>query len=114
MDDDILRVVENNKDIYELKKLVNVYEFYLSAFSEPVKVTVEIYHASDMTNPYQFSLSHYVRTPLQAGPYVPSAPYYASEAIALSQAIEAITSFIKAAVREGHEPRAEWLVPRSA
>ncbi|PBJ84190.1 hypothetical protein CMZ84_07080 [Lysobacteraceae bacterium NML93-0399] len=60
---------------------------------------------------FHFELSHNVHTPEQAGPYYPSRTTEELETIAVDRAINATTTFIKAAIRAGHRPSDRWLVP---
>lgn len=59
---------------------------------------------------YFFTLSHYVKTPDQAGPYRPSRTWASSEESAIRDAISATRTFLVGAISNGHEPSDDWLV----
>lgn len=56
-------------------------------------------------------MSHYIKTPEQAGAYRPSNPSGDYEAYALHRAITAITDYYDTAVKNGHTPDESWLIP---
>lgn len=58
-----------------------------------------------------FELSHFMKTPSQADPYVTSGPWGDDEASALRKAVMTLTMYFDIAVREGHTPDDTWLVP---
>lgn len=63
---------------------------------------------------YRFELSHWIQTPEQAGPYIPSAPYFDSVEIAVEHAVEfTIMNYYREAISKGYSPDASWLVPNS-
>jgi len=65
-------------------------------------------------NRYRFELSHYIHTPEQAGPYIPSGPYYPTVDDAAEKAIYfTIVDWYKEAITKGHTPDESWLVPNS-
>lgn len=74
-------------------------------------IRVKIYR-SNVANgqPYHFEVSHHVHTPTQAGPYYPSRTFSESERDAIRQAISTTVSFLKTAIRAGHDPRESWLI----
>ena len=49
-------------------------------------------------------------SPIQAGVYITSRTSAVNEEIALKMAIDSITSFYDAAIREDHIPSVEWLI----
>src|SRR5690242_15236087 len=56
-----------------------------------------------------FSCSHAIKTPEQAGPYHGSRRYGESPGLALHQAISGLTQFYRIGVEAGHSPREDWL-----
>ena len=64
--------------------------------------------------PYSFELSHYVKTPIQAGPYI-TGDNFQSELDAIDGALKALTSFYIKALDKGHAPTSSdnWMVPNS-
>ena len=59
---------------------------------------------------FYFTQSHYIHTPLQAGPYRTNATYAESEADALHLAGQTLHRFYDDAVRAGKVPAEDWLV----
>ena len=60
---------------------------------------------------YNFSLSHFIHTPTQATPYVPSRPWGDNLDYAFQQGLLAITSYYREAVEQGYSPSTAWLKP---
>jgi hypothetical protein len=58
----------------------------------------------------EFTQSHAIKTPTQAGPYRGSRPFDDDPAYALHRAVSGITDYYNEAVRAGHVPREDWLV----
>ncbi len=59
---------------------------------------------------YNFKLSHYIKTPQQAGPYRPSRQWGDDKVYALHQAVSAITDYYDMAIKNGDKPSVEWLI----
>jgi hypothetical protein len=98
-------------DVESAKRLVDTYAFCPSGFG--VEISVRIYEVLKPSRPnfdYEFETSHYAHTPTQFGPYITSRPSEASPQAALDRAISGITTYLKGAVLEGHEPKDSWLV----
>ena len=56
-------------------------------------------------------MSHYVKTPLQLGPYYSELINRETESAAVEKAIEDVVSYINGAIDAGHEPSNDWLIP---
>ena len=112
--DDVLQLLDENEDAMEFYVLTKEIKVYLNVghdFFYP-EVKIKIYKSTAIeSEPYHFDVSHHVHTPSQAAPYYPSHTSAKSEAEAIRQAINTTTIFIKGALREGHEPDDDWLVP---
>ncbi|OAQ20033.1 hypothetical protein [Thermosulfurimonas dismutans] len=93
--------------INEAKVLVSEYKFSLDGISKTI--TIKIYK-NIRTGYYEFYQSHFIHTPLQAGPYITSRPWNDTEDLALNQAISGFTQFYNAAIKNGYKPDDSWLV----
>jgi hypothetical protein len=72
---------------------------------------VEIQLGREMDNEgTHFSVSHAIKTPLQAGPYRTSRPWGDYPAYALQQAITGLTMYYRQGIEAGHAPNESWLV----
>ena len=87
------------------------YSFWLKGI--PVEVSV-VLSLNPAKGGFNFRLSHFIHTPNQIGPYHPSLPWGDDAAYALHRAVDAIASYYKAAVKEGHTPKDSWLVPNQS
>ena len=98
-------------EIVEPGALVSEHRFTLPGIPTMIRVRVyrQLKAQGDMR--FEFETSHLIHTPQQIGPYSPSAPWSDDAQYALRRAVESIVSYYKAAVRNGHEPDANWLVP---
>ena len=80
-----------------------------------VRIMVQVWWHRDLEpEPYRFELSHYVHTPEQVRPYVPSSPYARTAVAAVERAIAAIMDQIERAKRAGHSPDPSWFLRRPA
>lgn len=63
--------------------------------------------------PYSYTISHYVKTPLQGAAYISSRTWGATEEEVIQNAISAFKNFLYLAIKEGLEPNEPepWLVP---
>jgi len=63
--------------------------------------------------PYSYTISHYVKTPVQGSTYIPSRPWGATEEEVIQNAISAFKNFLHLAIKKGLEPNEPepWLVP---
>lgn len=112
-DDEVIELLTSRKSWLEPSILVREYTARLNAIPA-VKVRIRIWLDPWMQRePYRFELSHYAATPDQAGAYLPSAPWSATEAGALRAGMKAIETWVAGAVRQGHRPDESWLQPSS-
>ncbi|WP_025591059.1 hypothetical protein [Agrobacterium tumefaciens] len=77
----------------------------------PTVITIRLEPIADGYT--RFHRSHAIHTPSQIGPYRPSRDFDDEAAYAMNRAIKSIVDYYLEAVRAGHTPRAEWLVPSS-
>ncbi len=107
----MIQVFKDFDAVNEPAVLLKEFIFYLQDIPDPPAIKIKIYHSLDRdTDPYYYSLSHYLQTPIQAGPYTPSAPLGGNEEQVLRSAINAVTGDIKQAIRAGHQPSSTWLI----
>ena len=111
--DSAIEVLDEDDEVMESYVLLREIKAYLDVghgtFNPRIKI--KIYKSSVIPRAtYHFEVSHHVHTPEQAGPYHPSRTSCESEREAIRQAISTTTSFIKSALRVGHEPSESWLV----
>lgn len=109
----IENLLREHPDIAEAYILVTEVKIYLKCKNNFYpSATIRVYkNTFSEREPYTFQLSHYVRTPIQAGSYTPSITSYDSETAAIRAAIDALTTFINSAIAEGHQPSDDWLIP---
>jgi hypothetical protein len=110
MDGKTLASLGDDPGIAELSKLIGEYAVALADTGDTFRVRV-YYDILREWDHYRFELSHYPKTPTQAGPYMPSSPWSSSEEGALRRAIAAVTDYFAEAKGAGHQPSTEWLVP---
>jgi hypothetical protein len=90
------------------RKLLSEYQFILRDLSP--RITIRLYELIGAAG-IAFEQSHYIHTPMQAEPYIPSYPLGDYEASALQLAVTSLTQYYNDAVRQGHMPSNEWLSP---
>jgi hypothetical protein len=111
--DKIVEILGEHREVMESYVLLREIKLYLDVGHDHFhpRIRIKVYKSSVLpTAPYHFEVSHNVHTPEQAGPYFPSRTSAESEEEAISQAISTTTSFLKSAIRMGHEPSDSWLV----
>jgi len=112
--DSVVDLLAENDEVAESYVLLREIKLFLDVGHDSFhpELRIKIYKSSVIAGtPYHFVVSHNAHTPEQAGPYYPSRTSYESEREAIRQAISTTTSFMKSAVRAGHEPSENWLVP---
>ncbi len=84
--------------------------FEIRIGSIPTVISIELgrHMTSDETKVW---VSHAIHTPVQAGPYRTSRPYWDDPEYALQQTISGFTEYYNQGVKAGHTPSASWLVP---
>lgn len=101
-----------NEYIVDLTVLVSEYTFSLKEI-EGTEIKIKIWmhdHSFGGTDRYTYTLSHYLHTPVQIGPYQSNAIFCKTEQDALRRAITTITMHYPEAKRAGHSPSSQWLV----
>jgi hypothetical protein len=98
---------ENYVLIREIKTWLDI-----NGFRPQLKIKIYLSDAlKDL--PFHYEVNAHVHTPTQFGPYYPSRTNYETEGLAVSAAIRDFTSFIEGAIRDGHKPSEDWLVPNT-
>jgi hypothetical protein len=106
-EDDIFR----DESIVEPRVLVSEHRFNLEHIDSSVTVRIYKHLRGNQESRFSFETSHYIHTPEQIGPYIPSTPWYDDQSYALHRAVDSIVTYYNAAVKVGHTPSSEWLVP---
>lgn len=111
--DAVLKSLDENEEAMESYVLVRELKVLLDIDHEHFHPTVriKIYRSNALpSQPFHFQVSHLVHTPDQASPYLTSRSFAETEVDAIDRAISTTTSFLKTAIRNGHEPSGDWLV----
>lgn len=95
--------------ILEFHKFYSEFQLWLEAGVERFKMKIRIYETND--GRFYFVQSHHVRTPSFEGPFNSTHLTHATPHLALSTAVDSITTYYEDAVKDGHEPSAEWFIP---
>jgi hypothetical protein len=90
------------------RRPLNEYQFTVGELKTVIIVRT---YEETMGGGYIFEQSHFIKTPLQIGPYQTSKPWGDYEAYAVHQAISGITEWYRDAVEAGHAPSESWLIP---
>ena len=93
--------------IHDSRRFLSEFDFSLGKLS--TRIRVRLYAHVDRPL-IEYDLSHFIHTPIQAGPYQPSTPFGDDEGDALHQAVFGLTHNYNAAVNAGHTPSESWLV----
>lgn len=88
-------------------EFVSEHRFFLKDI--PIEIIIRLERPIGADGIY-FKQSHFIQTPLQAGPYATSRPWNDDEMSALRQVVTAFTTEYTTAVSKGHQPSKEWLV----
>lgn len=98
--------VMSDEIIEEPRKLLSEYQFMLRGLSK--MITIRLYEYIK-TGKVGFEQSHFIHTPVQAGPYITDVVGGDEETNVIQRAVSTLTRFYKDAVREGHQPDDSWL-----
>ena len=92
MDKELIKTFLMDNFIISQSVLVREYEFNIKGLEDFEKIKVKIYHDVYRKEfPFRFELSHYPKTPMQTGTYIPTTPFEESEEAALLRAISSLT-----------------------
>jgi hypothetical protein len=90
------------------RRLVEEYAFALEGIPEMIRVR---FYQGLGENWIETEQSHYLQTPGMAAPLLSETERYASLEEALDDVIRGFSEVYEAAVRAGHRPGANWLLP---
>ena len=111
--EEVVDYLDEHSEIAESYVLIREIKAYLDVghdrFHPCVKIKIYRTRLNGM-DLFDFSVSHHVHGPEQAGPYTPSRTTEDSERIAIDRAISTTTAFIKSNIQAGHTPSEDWLV----
>lgn len=94
--------------IVAFHKFFSEYHLFFEVADERFRVAIRVYETGD--GRYFFEQSHYIRTPVQEEAHVLAAETHPGPHVALSRAVESITTYYEEAIGRGHEPSADWFV----
>lgn len=87
------------------KVLISEYKFSVKDIA--IEITIRIYKST--TGNFDFTQSHYIKTPTQIDEYITN-PSHDTEERSLSRAVRTITQYYNEAVQANHEPSEDWLI----
>jgi hypothetical protein len=94
--------------IVAFHKFFSEYHLFFEVGRERFRVSICVYETDD--GRYFFEQSHYIRTPVQDSAHVLGAERHPRPHLALTHAVESITTYYEDAVSQGHEPCRDWFV----
>jgi len=112
--DEVIALLDAHKYVGTSHVLIRELKIYLNLEVNHFNpcIRIKIWKSSvNSREPYHFTVSHDVRTPMQAGPYYPSRTQAATESEAIHQAILSTNYYLVGAINQGHEPSDSWLIP---
>lgn len=89
-------------------KFFSEYHIFFDVGRDRFRVSIRVYETDD--GRYFFEQSHYMRTPVQGAAQVLTAERHNGPHLALSSAVESMTTYYEDAVGQGHAPDATWFV----
>ena len=93
-------------------KFFSEYHIFFEVGAERCRVSIRVYETDD--GRYFFEQSHFIRTPVQEAAHVLTGERHPVPHMALSRAVESITTYYEEAVGHGHQPRPDWFVHNDA
>ena len=98
----------SHKALTDIKIFVREVSFRLGDLRPKIRIRLFRYPGD---KEIYFEQSHFLQTPDQTSPVVPSLKSDNNEAYALAHAVETLTLSYEAALALGHEPSDSWLLP---
>ncbi|HGY9593358.1 TPA: hypothetical protein ACOJPH_001006 [Vibrio campbellii] len=107
----VIEHISGRDDVEEFTVLVREVQVYLKTNDESFapKLRIKVWKGDLVPEPYTFTVSHYVHTPIQSSPYFVSKTA-STEIDAIREAIDASLMFISSAISKGYEPDSDWMV----
>jgi hypothetical protein len=93
--------------VNEPRRLVAEYRFTVGVIGP---VALKLFKDLD-SGKFVVEQSHFIKTPEQGDPYGLVEKPFDDEAYALHMTVASLTDYYKTAVKQGHEPSSNWLVP---
>lgn len=94
--------------IVAFHKFFSEYHIFVEVEAERFRVSIRVYETDD--GRYFFEQSHYIRTPIQDAAHVLTTERHHGAHVALSRAVESITTYYDDAIGQGHLPSVSWFV----
>lgn len=95
--------------ILEFHKFFSEYHIWLEVGSDRFRMKIRIFETGD--GRFCFVQSHHVKLPHHTGEPTMATSIHAEPHLALSTAIESITTYYESATSSGLEPSMDWFVP---
>ena len=108
MSDDVGRDIFRRPGIDWARRLVDEYAFSLEGIPEMIRVRLYRVVGEQWIEMEQ---SHYLQTPGMASPVVSETGRYSSREEALDDVLHGFTEGYQGAVKAGHRPDVNWLLP---
>lgn len=102
------RVLAHSR-ILEFQKFYSEFQFWLEAGADRFRMKLRIYETSD--GRFCFVQSHFIQAPTSETPFHATHLTHATPHLALSSAVDTITTFYDDATEAGHEPSLDWFLP---
>ncbi len=103
----MMNKIFDNDAIEYSKVLVSEYKFSVKDIA--VEITIRVYKYNLPNDVFEFTQSHYIKTPTQMGAYITN-PTHDTEEDSLRRAVKTIMDYYKEAVNANHEPSEDWLI----
>lgn len=94
--------------IERARVLLREFAFQLEGIPELIRL--RLYQGLD-EDWFEVEQSHYLQTPGMALPAMPDSSHYDSQSAALDEVLGQFSTTWQAAVKAGHSPDADWLLP---
>ncbi|MEI3650128.1 MAG: hypothetical protein V6D39_09075 [Dolichospermum lemmermannii FEM_B0920] len=112
--DEVIALLDAHKYVGTSYVLIRELKIYLNLGVNHFNpcIRIKIWKSSvNSREPYHFTVSHDVRTPMQDAPYYPSITQAETESEAIRKAISSTNAYLVNAIDQGHEPSHNWLIP---
>ena len=94
--------------IVAFHKFFSEYHMFFEIGGDRFRVSIRVYETGD--GRYFFEQSHYIRTPIQDAAHIVNVETHLGAHVALSRAVDSITTYYEEAIDKGHEPTVNWFV----
>lgn len=97
-----------DESLEKIEKTNEGFSFWLKGIPTEISVVLSL---NPLRGGFNFTLSHYIKTPVHSSAYRPSRPWGDNEGYALHLAVTAITQHFREAAAKGFTPSSDWLKP---